>query len=432
MLSYIQAKNFRSIVDATMDLRYGEGKAPNGYKESPRVAFLKEDGCVERLVPCLALFGANANGKTNLLRAVAVLQMAVANSRIDVRQMYDPNRIVTCPEVTEFALGFVKDSVAYEYAMSFSGAGIASERLVRDGKVLFSLDGEGRDFRRIATKMPYTAKAIEEIFKVECCDGDGRWVRPFLNTLGHRYAGLNTYATTAFGVIARDIHVFIGGTEAGVLPVTVDQLCVVMGCDQKTALSAIVAVIRKLDVEIKSIDIVERDAAAAKPVNGIEIIRHNNVTMQETRLFIHSSHENDRKERVVFDFMTQESEGTIRLASVVAYLLCALHRGDQIFIDELDRSLHPLLVRAMLALFQQRKRNTKNAQLVFTTHCTDLLDDEILRLSEIGIVTKNAALGTKVRRLCDLRRDGEDIRNVSNFRRRYLDGFYSGVPYPAL
>jgi AAA15 family ATPase/GTPase len=164
----------------------------------------------------------------------------------------------------------------------------------------------------------------------------------------------------------------------------------------------------------------------------MEIIRHNNVTMRETRLFIHSSHENDRKERVVFDFMTQESEGTIRLASVVAYLLCALHRGDQIFIDELDRSLHPLLVRAMLALFQQRTRNTKNAQLVFTTHCTDLLDDEILRLSEIGIVTKNAALGTKVRRLCDLRRDGEDIRNVSNFRRRYLDGFYSGVPYPAL
>lgn len=69
---------------------------------------------------------------------------------------------------------------------------------------------------------------------------------------------------------------------------------------------------------------------------------------------------------------------------------------------------------------------------MFTTHCTDLLDDEILRLSEIGIVIKNAALGTKVRRLCDLRRDGEDIRNVSNFRRRYLDGFYSGVPYPAL
>ena len=432
MISYVQVKNFRSIVDAVMDLRYDEGKAPNGYKMSPRLAFLNEANCMERLVPCLALFGANANGKTNLLRAVAALQMAIANSRIDIRQTYDPNRIVTCLEPTEFIIGFVKDEAVYEYALSFTGGGLLVERLLRDGKVLFSLDGHERDFRRIATKKPYTAKTITEIFKVECCDGDGRWIRPFLNTLGHRYAGLNAEATAAFGAIAKDIHVFIGGTEANVLPVAVDQLCGVMGCDQKAALAAIVEVIRKLDVEIKGIDIVERDAAATSPANGMDIIRRNNLTMQETRLFINSSHENDRKERVMFDFMTQESSGTIRLASVVAYLLCAIHSGETIIIDELDRSLHPLLARAMLSLFQQRARNTKNAQLVFTTHCTDLLDDEILRLSEIGIVIKNSKLGTKVKRLCDLRHDGEDIRNVSNFRRMYLDGFYSGVPYPAL
>ena len=432
MISHLKVKNFRSVVDATMDLRYDEGKAPNGYKESPRLAFLKEDGCVERLVPCLALFGANANGKTNLLRAVAVLQMIVANSRIDIRRMYDPNLIVTCPAPAEFVFGFVKDGALFEYSLSFTDVGILSERLSRNGKTLFSLDGDKHDFRRIATKKPYTPKAIYEIYKVECCDGEGHWIRPILNTIGHRYAGLNTEMTVAFGVIAKNVHIFIGGTETGVLPVAVDQLCGVMGCDQNMALAAIVEVIRKLDVEIKGIEIVERETAAVPLTNGFEILKHDGVTMRETRLFIHSAHENDRKERVVFDFMAQESAGTIRLASVVAYLLCALHSGDTIIVDELDRSLHPLLVRALLSLFQQRTRNEKRAQLVFTTHCTDLLDDEILRLSEIGIVIKNAALGTKVRRLCDLRRDGEDIRNVSNFRRRYLDGFYSGVPYPAL
>lgn len=432
MFSYVKVKNFRSIVDAAMDLRYDEGKAPNGYKSSPRLAFLKDAGEDTRIVPCLALFGANANGKTNLLRAIAVLQMAIANSRIDIRQTYDPNLIVTCPEPTEFVIGFVKGGVAYEYALSYTGAEILLERLVRNGRTLFSIDKQAHNFKRIATKTPYTAKAIEEIYRVECCDGDNRWTRPLLNTLGRSYAGLNTDVTTAFGCIAKDIHVFIGGTEAGVLPVAVNELCNVMECDQKTALAAIVDVIRKLDVDIKGIDIIERDAAAEHPVNGVDIIRRNNLTMQETRLFINSSHENDRKELVVFDFMTQESAGTVRLASVVAYLLCALHRGDTIVIDELDRSLHPLLARAMLSLFQLRARNVRNAQLVFTTHCTDLLDDEILRLSEIGIVVKNARLGTKVTRLSDLRRGGEDIRNVSNFRRKYLDGFYSGVPYPAL
>ena len=130
--------------------------------------------------------------------------------------------------------------------------------------------------------------------------------------------------------------------------------------------------------------------------------------------------------------MTQESEGTVRLATIVAHLLRAIHMGVPMFIDELDRSLHPLLVRAVLSLFQQRERNKNRAQLIFTTHCTDLLDDEILRLSEIGIVLKNIKLGTKVKRLCDFRKEGTDIRNVTNFRNRYLEGFYSGVPYPEL
>ncbi len=414
MISDIQIKNFRSVVEATIDLRYGEDKAPKGHKDSPRLAFLTEKGCAERFVPCLALFGSNANGKTNLLQAVAVLQQVLARSQIDVRRVYDPNRMITCPDPTAFKIGFVKGAATYEYAFAYSASGMLSEWLVRDGKTLFAIDAQGQDFTRIATKIPYTAKGIAEIFKVECRDGEGCWVRPFLNTLGHRYAGLNAGVTAAFDLLAKDLHVmFMTRADAGVFTDAVDALCRVMPCDRKTALDAIVEIIRKLDVEITNIDIVEQD-------------------VKMDRFVINSSHENDRNERVVFDFMTQESEGTIRLASVVAFLLCALHRGDPVFVDELDRSLHPLLVRELLAFFQQRAQNGKNAQLVFSTHCTDLLDDEILRLSEIGIVIKNAAVGTKVKRLCDFRREGEDIRNVGNFRRLYLDGFYSGVPYPAM
>ncbi len=414
MISYIQIKNFRSIADAIVDLRYGEGKAPNGYQKSPRLAFLKEEGCDERTVPCLALFGSNANGKSNLLRAISILRTAIFDSRIGLVDSSDHNLIVTCDEPTAIILGFIKDSAQYEYQLAYSTDQIEYECLSREGKILFKIDANGYDFKNIAIKKPYTPSALEEIFKVECCDGMARWMRPLLNVLGHRYAGLNPYVTAAFELIAKDIHVFLDGGKSLMLPQAVNQLSTVMQCEQKAALDEIVEVIRKLDVEIR----------------GIEIV--NQKTNQEMHSFIRSFHKNDRNENVVFDFLAQESEGTIRLASLVAYLLSALYSGATIFVDELDRSLHPLLVRAALSLFQQRARNTKNAQIVFTTHCTDLLDDEILRLSEIGIVTKNAALGTKVKRLCDLRRDGEDIRNVTNFRRMYLDGFYSGVPYPAM
>ena len=102
------------------------------------------------------------------------------------------------------------------------------------------------------------------------------------------------------------------------------------------------------------------------------------------------------------------------------------------FVDELDKSLHPILVRSLLNLFVDRGRNRNGARLVFTTHCTDLMDDSILRVSEVGIVANGAKTGTRVRRLADLRAEGMDIRNVTDFRRNYLDGFYSGVPYPSL
>ena len=83
-------------------------------------------------------------------------------------------------------------------------------------------------------------------------------------------------------------------------------------------------------------------------------------------------------------------------------------------------------------LFKKRRHNPKGAQLIFTTHNTDILDDSILRVSEIAMVRKTTANGTLVRRLVDAKNDGEDIRNVTNFRKQYLAGFYSGVPHPAL
>ena len=89
-------------------------------------------------------------------------------------------------------------------------------------------------------------------------------------------------------------------------------------------------------------------------------------------------------------------------------------------------------MREIVMLFKKRRHNPKGAQLIVTTHNTDILDDSILRLSEIALVRKTTANGTLIRRLVDAKKDGEDIRNVTNFRKQYLAGFYSAIPHPAL
>ena len=86
----------------------------------------------------------------------------------------------------------------------------------------------------------------------------------------------------------------------------------------------------------------------------------------------------------------------------------------------------------LVKMFKLKKFNPHGAQLIFTAHDPTLMEDVLMRLGEIGIVNCNLHTGTMLRRLIDLKKDGMDIRNVHNFRKMYLDGLFSGVPFPIL
>ena len=90
MIAQFKIKNFRSILDMTLDLQYAEGKAPNGYRNSDTFPFL-EDATGRRLVPCLAIFGANASGKTNIVKAMKTLCRAVTAKDEPATAFFAPN-----------------------------------------------------------------------------------------------------------------------------------------------------------------------------------------------------------------------------------------------------------------------------------------------------------------------------------------------------
>lgn len=64
--------------------------------------------------------------------------------------------------------------------------------------------------------------------------------------------------------------------------------------------------------------------------------------------------------------------------------------------------------------------------MIFTAHNTDILDDDLIRVSEVGIISKTMKDGSTIKRISDF----EGIRNVYNFRKQYLNGLFSGLPYP--
>ena len=436
MIKTIRIQNFRSIRDATLDLSYAERKAPNGYREAERLPFLEEKGGAFRGVPVLALYGANAAGKTNLLMAVNALRRAALGIAPGRYPFFQPDKLRPAERKTEMAIEFLADGTSFVYRLTMDGGGFLHEELEADGKTLFSVSPGKTDLTPLACTA-YPKDRLERIIEVECSNPPtGRMVRSLLGVLGRNYAELNANVAAAFRFFDRGM--MPSATEDLSMPVfprDVRALAELRGIGEEAVLDEIADIVRQLDVDIRGLRIVRSKTPTLDPAAtpAYQQWAHVRDETGESGFFhLETTHMGEDGNAVPFRLADEDSSGTERLVFLVARFLLALERGAAVFVDELESSLHPLLVRSMLNLFIERRRNVRNAVLVFSTHCTDLMDDSILRLSEIGIVSTAPKTGSIVRRLSDLRAAGADIRNVTDFRKQYLNGFYSGVPYPML
>jgi AAA15 family ATPase/GTPase len=428
MLSSFSIQNFRSILDLRLDFAYGEGKAPNGYQDQEVIPFVEVSNKI-RLVPCMAFYGANASGKTNLLEAFGVLQRLIREGG-PLAKSYEPNVLNPKFSHTTFTVEFIMGGERIEYRVQFNASEILEESLTRDRKPIYTIQRLNIEPASHLLSSTYSKEKLCEILRVECSDGEGRQTKLFLHRIGLGYSGLSQDLRNTFAYLTGRVMYNPNEVEFP-LPVSTEILASTLKGDEKSALRAITDVVRRLDIDIAGIDIVQRELAPDDR-EPHSLIKQNSETGVRHTFQITATHQDVDGNPAQLDFMKHESAGTQRLAGLVGLVLHSLKTGGVLLVDELDRSLHPLLMRELVLLFKKRRHNPNGAQLIFTTHNTDLLDDSILRLSEIALVRKTKANGTLVRRLVDARKEGENIRNVTNFRKQYLGGFYSGVPHPAL
>lgn len=145
--------------------------------------------------------------------------------------------------------------------------------------------------------------------------------------------------------------------------------------------------------------------------------------IEESKLLFRHVTENGE---AVFDLM-DESNGTRNLLFLSGPVLDVLANGQVLIIDELDTSLHTLLVRELVRLFLSPAANPRGAQLIFTTHDTSLLDaHELFRRDQIWMVEKDRDQASSLVALSEFSpRKGEALE------RGYLMGRYGGVPFIA-
>ena len=121
--------------------------------------------------------------------------------------------------------------------------------------------------------------------------------------------------------------------------------------------------------------------------------------------------------------INNESDGTKKIYSLAAPFLSALRDGATLIIDELNNSLHPMILKRMVEIFHDRKINKNNAQLIFTTHDAVLLDQNLFRRDQVYFCSKDDDCASYLDRLSDYK-----IREKEKTLKGYLLGRYGGIP----
>lgn len=420
MLLYFKVKNFGCFVDeATLDLT-----TPQWRTALPR-AGQTWAGCTGRVA---AIFGPNAAGKTTVLTAFQALAGAVA--RPGARSIYNPSLSVeeATDTPTSFTVGFVGgDGTRYHYEVQATSWGIEREELSAFPKgsrrLLFSRRQEHRDAPVVVdpgSSLKGPTKQVAQITR------SGMLFLATARRFGHE--GLTSAAASLARGAGTLSLTFRDRIDEQMLQHVVMEMIDASG----TQVELVEALLRAADLGIAGAEIrqeeipaelrgkVKRLLLAAR--EGEDIEDAEIPTLRDVLVFKHQASDGRQFELPV----RAESAGTISWLTTAWHALRALRGGATLLVDELDASLHPILVRWIVELFQSEHLNPKGAQLIFTSHDVTLLGNSPSRVLEpraVWFVEKGDEGEAELYSLADF-----DSRPGNNSAKRYLAGQFGATP----
>jgi len=412
MLVEFRVKNFRSLRDeqvfslvASTDKTLLDTHAiGTGLKVAPH------------LLKSAVVYGANASGKSNLIKALQYMRGVVVQSAgLAPGQTFDGLQrfkldTLSASQPTEFEVTFILDGVRYQYGFAMTSQRILSEQLLvykafkpqRWFKRHFDVDS-GKDIYDFGPGL----KGAKHLW-----EGATRPNALFVSMA----AQLNSDALgPVFDWFDNRLVIF---NELAPLSAHVS----VQMLKQESQRKAICDFLRAADISIADIELATKQTM----IHQIRLNLATGLREEETReqavdeLKFHHLTEHGK---AVFDLM-DESSGTRNLLFLTGPILDILNKGLTLVVDELDTSLHTLLVQALVRLFHSPDVNTGGAQLVFTTHDTALLDAYgLFRRDQIWFVEKKPDQSSVIFPLIDF-----SPRKNEALERGYLQGRYGGLP----
>jgi uncharacterized protein len=383
-----------------------------------------------RLLRSVVVYGPNASGKSNLLRALETMRLLVQNSATSFQE---GQRLPVTPflfseafaeKPTEFEVIFIADDgVRYQYACV-----VTADRVLKEWLVAYPLGRAQRWFER-----EYSSETRSQRwwfgpnFKAERAERKiwQDFTRDNALFLSTAIQLNNAQLRAAFSWITQKLIVLVPGV--GLNPLLSLELLRQDGGQEK-----IMRFMRAADVGIDRLELQEEDMVSSAPSSlppgamrlHFEVGLPAGAPPQPPKfLRVLAWHRRaDSGEEIPLD-IGDESDGTQKLFEFTGGWLRALEWGATLFVDELDRSLHPHITRFLVGLFHSQN-NDKNSQLVFTTHDTTLLDTELLRRDQIWFIEKDTQSSSSLYSLLEYA-----PRKDEALERGYLKGRYGAIPF---
>ncbi len=384
----------------------------------------REDGLIDcpatssgSLLPEAVIYGANASGKSNLIDAINTMRNMVMSSQTGwepdggvPRQPFRLNE-ESGRSPSRFEIDFLLDGARHHYGFEASDAAFESEWLYAFPKsrrqMLFEREGDEFHFGR-------ALKGQNSVI--------ARLTRPnslFLSSAaqnGHQQLSKVSLYFLMFRVVPSGD---ISDRMVSNLLMIPNLLGRTKELDRR-----VISFLGEIDTGV--IDYRRKESGPLEEYRELAttILKEAGFEpLEDKRVAIELAHRGRDGEPFYLE-MERESAGTRRLLFALDFAFNALDKGAPLFIDELGASLHTQAAETLLKLFQSKETNPKGAQIIATTHDTNLLAPSVLRRDEVWFTRKEADGATRLYPLTDIR-----TRRGDNIERGYLQGRYGATPF---
>lgn len=374
------------------------------------------------LLKTKAIFGANASGKSNLIKSIATFSRIVNNSVKDeniLKSLIEPF-ILSSDSIENpsfFQMIFLVDKVRYRYGFEADKNEIKSEWL-------FGKPGK--------KEVPYFIREGDEFVKTNETNFPESKQFSFLlnedNEIVRKNALFLSAAASLNGKVSKKLVnwiskvIIISGIEDSIMrKVAYSKL------EDKGHKNKVIQFLNEAGIDIEDFIIEEFDgdtSSSSIPEEVKEFLDKGNKLKVLTSIRTQYDSDNNPIGKIGWSFNNYESDGTQKMLNLSPFILDSLEEGKTLILDEFEARLHTTLSKNIVQLYNSSRSNIKNSQFIFSTHDTNLLSSKLMRRDQISFAQKDKYGRSEIYSLADIK----GVRNDESYEKNYLIGKYKAIP----